>query len=607
MKIGMKSHPVLPIDPINIVIDDLHMTMGVVKFFLKPLLEGVDSNLELTKDLESFFKKKAKLNLSGFFSAINVRTGTVYTLKEKFTKAAVNYGEYIRTIVSNVQLMEVFRKHNHFDEIKFENISKLLKQVHFLLALCKWDHKPNTIFDYQWLYLTKIVGDQLRLSFCNFKELYWLDHYIEILPNHFCKKIVKKKRQQQASENSNSEKRLATSVQSTLPVVTSSNVPSRATIPIILRSNTSATPLSLSSRSITPIDLSSNTSSPFPSLPPTTTQSGIAYNSNNNNNNNNSNNTFANSTTTTTTTTTHESIPVPNDDVDDDTLPKGQKVSTYVHYFLKHTGFYLEHYGSLTRYSMTSTEGKHKENRVLKDSCTNKYNLNKRKEEQKKTKDITSQTIKLSALSSIHANHATSNEIEYISITDDSPVDDFITKFMNPYDQQLFSLPYLFGIQRLSEIPNLPISRPTYVLGDNIECMSILNDNDYLGWNSGVVINYQYINNKFSYSVVYHMLVFKLFKMITNIPQYRLAFTPEGIIPSLDKVDVNSVILISNPKPIKYYAAKVLSKDTDNNTFTFQYLHNKKEDKRNFDQSKRYILPLLHNDMADLIYFFNKK
>ncbi|KYQ88770.1 SET domain-containing protein [Tieghemostelium lacteum] len=74
----------------------------------------------------------------------------------------------------------------------------------------------------------------------------------------------------------------------------------------------------------------------------------------------------------------------------------------------------------------------------------------KRLVKSKKTKDITSQTIKLSALSSIHANHVTSNEIEYISITDDSPVDDFITKFMNPYDQQLFSLPYLFGIQRLS-------------------------------------------------------------------------------------------------------------------------------------------------------------
>ncbi|KYQ93187.1 hypothetical protein DLAC_05824 [Tieghemostelium lacteum] len=85
---------------------------------------------------------------------------------------------------------------------------------------------------------------------------------------------------------------------------------------------------------------------------------------------------------------------------------------------------------------MTFNEGKNKENSVLKDSCTNKYNLNKRKEEQKKTKDITSQTIKLSALSSIHANHVTSNEIGYISITDD-----FITKFMNPYDQQLFHYP----------------------------------------------------------------------------------------------------------------------------------------------------------------------
>ncbi|KYQ88161.1 hypothetical protein DLAC_11847 [Tieghemostelium lacteum] len=58
----------------------------------------------------------------------------------------------------------------------------------------------------------------------------------------------------------------------------------------------------------------------------------------------NNNNTSANSTTT-----TSKSIPVPNYDVNDDTLPKGQKVSTYVHYFLKHTGFYLEHYSSLTQ------------------------------------------------------------------------------------------------------------------------------------------------------------------------------------------------------------------------------------------------------------------
>ncbi|KYQ93502.1 hypothetical protein DLAC_06199 [Tieghemostelium lacteum] len=123
---------------------------------------------------------------------------------------------------------------------------------------------------------------------------------------------------------------------------------------------------------------------------------------------------------------------------------------------------------------------------------------------EKKTKDITSQTIKLSALSSIHANHVTSNELNI------SPS---------------------LMIHLLSEIPNLLISRvyeSNLFVGDNIECQ-LFNDNDYLGWNK------------------------------TNIPltDWRL---PEGIIPSLDKIAANSVILISNPKPIKYYAAKVLSK-----------------------------------------------
>lgn len=163
---GMKAQACLNIEPKDMVIDTLHMKMGLVKTFFKPNLDTIETRqassipnvgLKWTEMINNFLKTKINLNL---LEATRGWNGEQMSLGKRFSKSMVNYNESSKILNRREELFVLLETEPLlFSVDELLTIKSVWDKLFCLISLLTSEIPCN---EFQWRYLTSNFSDTFQ-------------------------------------------------------------------------------------------------------------------------------------------------------------------------------------------------------------------------------------------------------------------------------------------------------------------------------------------------------------------------------------------------------------------------------------------------------------